>query len=358
MDQLYDTEPGQPRVPLRATPEGYLLVQIAGGGGGGGSSVTNLTTTVSPTNVVVASDTGTDATIPLADVTNAGVMPPAAVTQLAGLGTASEADVGDFAAADHTHTLLMTTGERTKLGALPAAADLTTSLAGKMANTLPAMQTAFDGGTALEKATFRSSVSGGFGIGVPFASFPAASTAGSGALMWESTFGVLMRSDGAYWRPAGGRQLLSRLAADWVMSASGALQIADSITVPPGMIAPGASLDVAIGCDKINGVSDTLTIRLKVGGQAVLAPTLATTIVSAGGLLRIKRVSATSIQKCGASSSATFQAMAISSTSSRATALTVPNMDTTPTVIELSGQMTSGATEYGQIHSYTIELVG
>lgn len=160
MDQLYDTEPGQPRVPLRATPEGYLIVQIAGGGGGGGSSVTNLTTTVSPTNVVVASDTGTDATIPLADVTNAGVMPPAAVTQLAGLGTASEADVEDFAPAGHTHALLMTTNERTKLGALPAAADLTTSLAGKMANTLPAMQTVFNGGTAPEKAAFQASVSG------------------------------------------------------------------------------------------------------------------------------------------------------------------------------------------------------
>lgn len=161
MDQLYDTEPGQPRVPLRATPEGYLIVQIAGGGGGGGSSVTNLTTTVSPTNVVVASDTGTDATIPLADVTNAGAMPPAAVTQLAGLGTASEADVEDFAPAGHTHALLMTTNERTKLGALPAAADLTTSLAGKMANTLPAMQTVFNAGTAPEKAAFQASVSGG-----------------------------------------------------------------------------------------------------------------------------------------------------------------------------------------------------
>jgi hypothetical protein len=160
MDQLYDTEPGQPRVPLRATPEGYLIVQIAGGGGGGGSSVTNLTTTVSPTNVVVASDTGTDATIPLADVTNAGAMSPAAVTQLAGLGTASEADVGDFAAANHTHALLMTADERTKLGDLPAAAALTTSLADKMLNTLAAMQTAFNGGTAPEKAAFQASVSG------------------------------------------------------------------------------------------------------------------------------------------------------------------------------------------------------
>ena len=160
MDQLYDTEPGQPRVPLRATPEGYLIVQIAGGGGGGGSSVTNLTTAVSPTNVVVASDTGTDATIPLADATNAGAMSPAAVTQLAGLGTAATANAGDFAASGHTHTLLMTPDERTKLGDLPAAAALTTSLAGKMLNTLAAMQTAFNAGTAPEKAAFQASVSG------------------------------------------------------------------------------------------------------------------------------------------------------------------------------------------------------
>lgn len=160
MDQLYDTEPGQPRVPLRATADGYLLVQIAGGGGGGGSSVTNLSTTVSPTSVVVASDTGTDATIPLATSTNAGVMPPGAVEQLAGLGTASTAAAGDFASASHTHSLLMTADERTKLGALPVAADLTTSLAGKMENTLPAMKTAFDAGTAPEKAAFQSSVSG------------------------------------------------------------------------------------------------------------------------------------------------------------------------------------------------------
>lgn len=45
MDQLYDTEPGQPRVPLRATTGGALLVAVvSGGAGGGGGSGTSDTT--------------------------------------------------------------------------------------------------------------------------------------------------------------------------------------------------------------------------------------------------------------------------------------------------------------------------
>lgn len=115
MDQLYDTEPGQPRVPLRATADGYLLVQVVGGGGGGGSSVTNLSATVSPTRVVVASDTGTDAVIPLANATNAGVMPPEAVVRLAGLGSASEAEVGDFAKLTVAQQAQQTAGATTAL---------------------------------------------------------------------------------------------------------------------------------------------------------------------------------------------------------------------------------------------------
>ena len=51
----------------------------------GGS--TNLTYTASPTNGVVNSDTGTDATLPLADATNAGLFTPAEKTKLSGIQT-------------------------------------------------------------------------------------------------------------------------------------------------------------------------------------------------------------------------------------------------------------------------------
>jgi len=42
----------------------------------GGGGATNLGYTPSPTNGIVTSDTGTDATIPLADATNAGLLKP------------------------------------------------------------------------------------------------------------------------------------------------------------------------------------------------------------------------------------------------------------------------------------------
>jgi len=55
----------------------YATMDDLGGGG-----ATNLGYTPSPTNGIVTSDTGTDATIPLADATNAGLLKPAKYTVL------------------------------------------------------------------------------------------------------------------------------------------------------------------------------------------------------------------------------------------------------------------------------------
>ena len=63
---------------------------LAAGGGGG---ATNLAVTASPTGVIVTSDTGTDAAIPLG--TNAGLMTPAQVTKLAGIADGATANATD-----------------------------------------------------------------------------------------------------------------------------------------------------------------------------------------------------------------------------------------------------------------------
>jgi hypothetical protein len=55
-------------------------IVLTGGGGGGGA--TNLAYTASPTNGIVTSDTGTDATIPAGSATNASLMLPADKTKL------------------------------------------------------------------------------------------------------------------------------------------------------------------------------------------------------------------------------------------------------------------------------------
>jgi hypothetical protein len=89
----------------RKTIEVFTGGVITGGGGGGGA--TNLTYTASPTNGIVASSTGTDATIPLADGTNAGLMTPAHKTKLDGIATGATANNTDaylLARANHTGT--------------------------------------------------------------------------------------------------------------------------------------------------------------------------------------------------------------------------------------------------------------
>lgn len=74
--------------------------------GGGGTGATNLAYTASPTGGTVTSDTGTDAAIPLADVTNAGLLSPAQVAKLAatsGTNTGDQ-DLSGYATTGHTHT--------------------------------------------------------------------------------------------------------------------------------------------------------------------------------------------------------------------------------------------------------------
>jgi len=58
----------------------------------GSGSGANLTYTSSPTQGVVVSDTGTDATLLLADGTNAGLMAPAGFTKLTGIATGATAN--------------------------------------------------------------------------------------------------------------------------------------------------------------------------------------------------------------------------------------------------------------------------
>ena len=69
---------------------------LGGAGGGGGGGATNLGYTPSPTNGIVTSDTGTDATLSLATGTNAGLLAPADFTKLASLSGTNTGDQSTF----------------------------------------------------------------------------------------------------------------------------------------------------------------------------------------------------------------------------------------------------------------------
>lgn len=117
---------------LAIEPDGDPLA--AGGGG-----ATNLAVTASPTGVTVTSDTGTDATLPLANATNAGLMAPAQVTKLAGVAdgaTANATDADLRNRSTHTGTQAISTVVGLA-GALDAkAAKAVTGTVGESATTL------------------------------------------------------------------------------------------------------------------------------------------------------------------------------------------------------------------------------
>ena len=78
--------------------------------GGSGGGATNLSYTASPTGGTVASDTGTDATLPLADGTNAGLMAPAQHTKLAGIAAGATAVTVDAAPTDGSANAVSSNG--------------------------------------------------------------------------------------------------------------------------------------------------------------------------------------------------------------------------------------------------------
>lgn len=67
---------------------------------------TNLTYSAGPTNGVVTSDTGTDATIPAADGTNAGLMVPAQFNKLGFITVTGAVNLDTLASASHAAVTL------------------------------------------------------------------------------------------------------------------------------------------------------------------------------------------------------------------------------------------------------------
>jgi hypothetical protein len=80
-------------------------IEIFTGGVISGGGATNLAYTASPTNGIVTSDTGTDATLPAGSTTNASLILPADKTKLDGIANGATANSTDAQLRDRTtHT--------------------------------------------------------------------------------------------------------------------------------------------------------------------------------------------------------------------------------------------------------------
>lgn len=87
------------------------------------SGATNLAATLSASNTIITSDTGTDATIPATDGTNAGVMTPTMLTKLNGIEAAADVtDAGNVASTIHGATAKTTPVSADELALIDSAA--------------------------------------------------------------------------------------------------------------------------------------------------------------------------------------------------------------------------------------------
>ena len=121
------------------------IIATGGGGGGGGGGATNLAYTASPTNGIVTSDTGTDATIPSGSTTNASLMLPADKSKLDGVQAGATANSTDAQLRDRT--------THTGSQAISTVTGLQTALDGKQPTGDYATNTALTNGLATKENT-------------------------------------------------------------------------------------------------------------------------------------------------------------------------------------------------------------
>lgn len=123
-------------------------------------------------------------------------------------------------------------------------------------------------------------------------------------------------------------------------------------------------LKTVIGADKLLGTTDTLTITQKVGplntssDPTLFGSTVATTSITVGSTNEAGRITATTIQKHGKGNAFDNTSLSGVATIARPAAITVGDLATTTNYLNVYGQMTTGTTEYGQIHAFTMEIMG
>ena len=174
-----------------------------------------------------------------------------------------------------------------------------------------------------------------------------------------------MVSDGTFWRPYGGCQPLYRLAAPVQMAVNTSAQILAQIPIPPKLIPDGRAYIKSIaGADKLGGISDTLTLHQRFGPNgssadtALFSASLSGSNVSVGIVNMASRVSPTTVRKHGKGNTFDMLSFGGTSTTGRQAAFTVGDMDTTLNYLTVFGIMSTGTVEYGQLHAFTVELMG
>jgi hypothetical protein len=173
-----------------------------------------------------------------------------------------------------------------------------------------------------------------------------------------SSFGSLWQSNGTRWYPLNGHLTLNEISAPIVSNGTTTNTVLNAVLIRAGSFQNGDVIEVYPFLTKSN-TSDTNTSQMYIGtSSSTIGTNLnismaqpATTNLEATPVWRLKRLSATSVKAItiggatGLGSSAVVHA-----------AVTVPNMDTQDTYLQMSAQMSTGGLATVQLDSMVMLL--
>jgi hypothetical protein len=175
-----------------------------------------------------------------------------------------------------------------------------------------------------------------------------------------------MESDGVFWRPWCGAQVLYSLAAPITFSDVAGLQLGLSVPVPPKLLPDGrARLRVVAGFDHLGGVTQSPAIQIKIGPLQednepnLISIALVTANISLGMVQQFYRTAPTVMRKQGSGSVGNAASMSGSGSVVRPAGWDVGDMDTVTNYLTVWQSLATGNIgEYGVLHTFILELIG
>lgn len=168
---------------------------------------------------------------------------------------------------------------------------------------------------------------------------------------------IELYNTGTDWRPINGHAIVSQLEADFAPSTTPGTteRTAATVALGPQLMRAGSELRLQLAAEKLGGTADTLTIGVKINATLIYQSTLATNNANMSADLRFLIASATTIARRGHGDASTTWGG--KSTTARPAAGAINDVTSATNTLTVTFTMGSGATEYGRLTAFGVEVL-